>query len=150
MFSPNSAVRLGCTATPRCYFSKTKQKFLISFYQCSDFFLNLFNPSYNYNYVLTIAIVRFQTGAFCICCGPRGNGTGLSRRSTSVLPYKYNSWNVPYSYFIHVLYVLYRVRIGIYINLQPPNDIYTCRTAPLTSRCCILYIYSTNICTEIF
>ena len=47
-----------------------------------------------------------------------------------------------------------------------PNDIYTyiyiyiyiyvcvcvcvCRTAPLTSRCCILYIYSTNIRTEYF
>ena len=26
--------------------------------------------------------------------------------------------------------------------------IYICRTAQLTSRCCILYIYSTNICTE--
>ena len=25
-----------------------------------------------------------------------------------------------------------------------------CRTAPLTSRCYILYIYSTNICTEYF
>ena len=25
-----------------------------------------------------------------------------------------------------------------------------CRTAPLTSRCCILYIYSTNIRTEYF
>ena len=47
-------------------------------------------------------------------------------------------------------------------NLQPPNDIYIyiyiyihththiCRTAPLTSRCCILYIYSTNIRTEYF
>ena len=28
--------------------------------------------------------------------------------------------------------------------------IYICRTAPLTSRCCILYIYSTNIRTEFF
>ena len=28
--------------------------------------------------------------------------------------------------------------------------IYMCRTAPLTSRCCILYIYSTNIRTEYF
>ena len=25
-----------------------------------------------------------------------------------------------------------------------------CRTAPLSSRCCILYIYSTNIRTEYF
>ena len=28
--------------------------------------------------------------------------------------------------------------------------IYICRTAPLTSRCCILYIYWTNIRTEYF
>ena len=28
--------------------------------------------------------------------------------------------------------------------------IYICHTAPLTSRCCILYIYSTNIHTEYF
>ena len=58
---------------------------------------------------------------------------------------------------------------GLYLqhaaNLQPPCDlqiqlplnfsrlmiyIYICHTAPLTSRCCILYIYSTNICTEYF
>jgi hypothetical protein len=38
----------------------------------------------------------------------------------------------------------------IEFNLQPPNDMYICRTAPLTSRRCILYIYSTNISTEYF
>ena len=31
-----------------------------------------------------------------------------------------------------------------------PNDPYMGRTAPLTSKRCILYIYSTNICTEYF
>jgi len=31
-----------------------------------------------------------------------------------------------------------------------PNDDYSCRTAPLTSIRCILYIYSTNIGTEYF
>ena len=31
-----------------------------------------------------------------------------------------------------------------------PNDAYIGRTAPLTSRRCILYIYSTNIRTEYF
>jgi len=36
------------------------------------------------------------------------------------------------------------------INLLAPNDDYSGRTAPLTSKCCILYIYSTNICTEYF
>ena len=31
-----------------------------------------------------------------------------------------------------------------------PNDEYSCRTAPLTSKRYILYIYSTNTCTEYF
>ena len=36
------------------------------------------------------------------------------------------------------------------INPLTPNDHYSCRTAPLTSKRCILYIYSTNISTEYF
>ena len=36
------------------------------------------------------------------------------------------------------------------INRLTPNDPYMGRTAPLTSRRCILYIYSTNIGTEYF
>ena len=36
------------------------------------------------------------------------------------------------------------------INLLTPNDDYSGRTALLTSKCCILYIYSTNIGTEYF
>ena len=36
------------------------------------------------------------------------------------------------------------------INPLKPNDAYICRTAPLTSRRWILYIYSTNIRTEYF
>ena len=36
------------------------------------------------------------------------------------------------------------------INLLTPDDDYSGRTAPLTSKCCILYIYSTNIGTEYF
>ena len=31
-----------------------------------------------------------------------------------------------------------------------PNDHYSGRTAPLTSKRCVLYVYSTNICTEYF
>ena len=37
-----------------------------------------------------------------------------------------------------------------YINPLTPNDHYSGRTAPLTSKRCILYIYSTNIGTEYF
>jgi len=36
------------------------------------------------------------------------------------------------------------------INPLKPNDLYIGRTAPLTPRCCILYIYSTNTRTEYF
>jgi len=36
------------------------------------------------------------------------------------------------------------------INLLTPNVDYCGRTAPLTSKCCILYIYSTNTGTEYF
>jgi len=36
------------------------------------------------------------------------------------------------------------------INHLTPNDSYRGRTAPLTSKRCILYIYSTNIGTEYF
>jgi len=38
----------------------------------------------------------------------------------------------------------------MYINRLTPNDRYSGRTAPLTSKRCILYIYSTNIGTEYF
>jgi hypothetical protein len=36
------------------------------------------------------------------------------------------------------------------INPLTPNDHYSDRTAPLTSKRCILFIYSTNIGTEYF
>jgi hypothetical protein len=36
------------------------------------------------------------------------------------------------------------------INRLTPNDPYMSRTAPLTSKHCILYIYSTNVSTEYF
>ena len=36
------------------------------------------------------------------------------------------------------------------LNLLTPNDLYMSRTAPLTSKRCILYIYSTNVGTEYF
>jgi len=45
----------------------------------------------------------------------------------------------------HILHVS-RVKV----NLLTPNDPYSGRTAPLNSKRCILYIYSTNIVTEYF
>ena len=40
--------------------------------------------------------------------------------------------------------------LRVYLNLLTPNDDYSGRTAPLTYKCCILYIYSTYIGTEYF
>ena len=44
----------------------------------------------------------------------------------------------------------YRSHLAIIFNRLTPNDPYMGRTAPLTSKRCILYIYSTNIGTEYF
>jgi hypothetical protein len=38
----------------------------------------------------------------------------------------------------------------LFFNPLMPNGHYSCCTAPLTSRCCMLNIYSTNIHTEYF
>ena len=54
------------------------------------------------------------------------------------------------------IYGKVRITVGVFeeeeevINLLMPNDPYMGRTAPLTSKCCILYICSTNIGTEYF
>jgi len=45
-------------------------------------------------------------------------------------------------------YMIYSVTANI--NPLTPNDPYSGRTAPLTSKFCILYIYSTNTGTEYF
>jgi len=39
---------------------------------------------------------------------------------------------------------------AVSLNPLTPNDPYRGRTAPLTSKCCILHIYSTNVGTEYF
>ena len=40
--------------------------------------------------------------------------------------------------------------VGVFFNPLTPNDPYSGRTAPLTSKVAFLYIYSTNIVTEYF
>ena len=50
------------------------------------------------------------------------------------------------------LKVMYFYIIWLQEAFKPltPNDLYMSRTAPLTSKCLILYIYSTNTGTEYF
>jgi len=43
-----------------------------------------------------------------------------------------------------------KLQISLVLNPLTPNDPYGDRTAPLTSKRCILYIYSTNIGIEYF
>ena len=51
------------------------------------------------------------------------------------------------NHIINVITLLIEDRV---VNRLMPNDPYMGRTAPLTSKRYILYIYSTNICTEHF
>ena len=56
-------------------------------------------------------------------------------------------------YFHRTLYVIYDIRChlkAILLNPLMPNDPYSGCTALLTSKRCILYIYSTNTGTEYF
>ena len=48
----------------------------------------------------------------------------------------------------HAIKLLWKMKCGV--KPFTPNDLYKCRTAQLNSRCCIVYIYSTNIRTEYF
>ena len=50
----------------------------------------------------------------------------------------------------HRASILRYTYIARLVNPLKPNDLKKRRTAQLTSRCCILYIYSTNIRTEYF
>jgi len=45
---------------------------------------------------------------------------------------------------------LFDVHMDAQFNLLAPTEDYSDRTAQLTSKCCISYIYSTNIGTEYF
>ena len=56
----------------------------------------------------------------------------------------FHNSNVFGSYIIHILYEQFT------LNPLTHNDHYSARTAPLTSKRCILYIYSTNIGIEYF
>ena len=46
------------------------------------------------------------------------------------------------------VYILFH--LNIILNPLTPNDLYISRTTLLTSKRCILYIYSTNVGTEYF
>ena len=55
-----------------------------------------------------------------------------------------------YRVLLHMTFNPFKFCFISFINPLMPNDPYKGRTAPLTSRRCILYIYSTNTGTEYF
>jgi len=55
-----------------------------------------------------------------------------------------------YFFYLYVINSLDELPHYSVINPLTPNDDYSGRTAPLTSKRCILYIYSTNIGTDYF
>ena len=56
-----------------------------------------------------------------------------------------------YVRFVHTSRIRrFKTTFQIHINHLTPNGHYMGRTTQLTSRCCILYIYSTNIRTKYF
>jgi len=52
--------------------------------------------------------------------------------------------------FAHTVREIMQEALNVVVNPLTPNDHYSGRTAPLTSKRCILYIYLTNIGTEYF
>ena len=66
----------------------------------------------------------------------------------------YGEWKITFylGYCAESVKMHTKFRYGIHTVFNPlkPNDADMCRTAPLTSKRSILYIYSTNICTEYF
>jgi len=52
-------------------------------------------------------------------------------------------------HFLELMFDLVIKFTVFFLNFLSPNDPYRCRTTPPTSKRCILYIYSTNIGTNI-
>ena len=59
------------------------------------------------------------------------------------------SWTSQQMLCLYKITLLKHLNVMLF-NLSTPNDDYSGRTALLTSKCCILYIYSTNTGTEYF
>ena len=104
----------------------------------------------------------------CFCRAIVVKGTRLSVRRVCTLPgpsaqtvpsFRSHLWRLFSATEIYVCgFIVVEFKTGGHrnvmkyriINRLTPNDPYMGRTAPLTSKRCILYIYSTNISTEYF
>ena len=99
---------------------------------------------YSYCYVRSVLCILFHCVVLCTVLLPPG-----------VNPTAGNKYIVSY-YIIYAHIPKYSVmstnakNVTDYLNPLTPNDHYSGRTAPLTSKRWILYIYSTNTGTEYF
>jgi len=75
--------------------------------------------------------------------------TKRSSKNKKIAVKQNNSTSVP-AHFIGGVIKKYRVEKYMRLNPLKPNEPYSGRTAPLTSKRHILYIYSTNIGTDYF
>ena len=77
---------------------------------------------------------------------------GFSSERVSVFIRSINDTNKDWMWIWRGMYVTYIKKSCVLDVIYPltPNDPYMGRTAPLTSKRCILYIYSTNVGTEYF
>ena len=70
--------------------------------------------------------------------------------STACLAMSSDSFRTVWLSYPHSHLLISRSILGYFLNSLTPNEPYMGRTAPLTSKHCILYIYSKNIGTEYF
>ena len=101
----------------------------------------------SYNYIG--CPTRYRTRHFFNPCSVSQQLGALQTHSSSFLTqltYCYSNFVAVSSLVSELLTFSRQMTLYIYIYIY----ICVCRTAPLTSRCCILYIYSTNIRTEYF
>ena len=86
-----------------------------------------------------------------VCLGSNDNSLSASHKEPPPLPRCVVLLCLRVSYYLtSVIQRSSSFLIRVRINHLTPNGHYMGRTAQLTSRCCILYIYSTNIRTEYF
>jgi len=114
------------------------------------------NPRQHLLWELQISHIPWNTSK-CLLT----NGVMLGRQSLATLPLELTvSWVLQMSLLWpqrEKLITLVCLKSTIFVkhryfvfNPLKPNNLKECRTTQLTSRCCILYIYSTNTRTEYF
>jgi len=115
-------------------------------------FLNLIRDVFSFNRGCATGYDRFAWFYWVTPHNYGGNLTRFGQRRFPSTSLPINSLFLNNHIMSHssIWYELITLLTKPYINPLTPNDDYIGRTAPLTPKRCILYIYSTNIGTEYF